>query len=110
VTLITRLYVPFAIIASASTAHAEWLWTRLDKPSPPSMYGHSMVYDSLRDRLILYGGTRFYTESQGNHIHPYVWEWDGEPWNKIRGSVLFLQSNLALGPWPVDFRLQGLFG
>ncbi|MDQ2985553.1 MAG: hypothetical protein M3R13_02370 [Armatimonadota bacterium] len=57
---------------------AEWVWERLDRPSPPSMYEHSMVYDSGRDRLVVYGGARWYSETYGNHHHPYVWEWDGE--------------------------------
>ena len=101
--LVTRsILSPIIAAIAASNAVADWRWERLDKPSPPSMYGHSMVYDSLRDRLVVYGGATYYTESQGTHRHPFLWEWDGEIWHLIRSSVL--PEDVTFGAMAFDSR------
>src|SRR5688500_10190076 len=79
-------------------ATAEWVWTRLDKPSPPSVYGHSLVYDSARGRMVMFGGNTYFVESSGNAILNAVWEWDGETWHEIKDSGLptaFAQGAMA---------------
>ncbi|MGI8922997.1 MAG: kelch repeat-containing protein [Fimbriimonadales bacterium] len=97
----TRFFLPLTItMIVATNASAGWRWERLDKPSPPSMYGHSMVYASLRDRLVVYGGATYYSESQGTHHYPYVWEWDGEIWRMIEDSAM--SEDLVFGAMAFD--------
>ncbi len=45
------------------------------KTAPDSRWGHSMAYDSLRDRVVLFGGA----SSRDNRLSD-TWEWDGEKW------------------------------
>src|SRR5688572_2097258 len=58
-----------------------WMWDGVSwrrvmtsGPSPGARVGHAMAYDSARNRLVLYGGSR------GRTILDDTWEWDGERW------------------------------
>jgi hypothetical protein len=51
-------------------------WTQLTpaiRPSP--RYGHRMVLDTVRGRVVLFGGTH-----QGGVLDNETWEWDGGNW------------------------------
>lgn len=69
-----------------------WTWDGADwsqaSPllSPPPRSRHAMVYDSHRDRVVLYGG------QGGSGILGDTWEWDGSSW---------LQINTAVSPPPL---------
>jgi hypothetical protein len=76
------------LFALVGTAGAEWVWKRLDKPSPPSMFEHKMVYDSHRQRVVVFGGLRYYTESSGYVPVRDVWEFDGREWHLMPNSRL----------------------
>lgn len=63
--------------------HEMWEWDGTDwhkfeetDPWPPKQFGHAMVYDSQRDRIVMYGGHKYY---QGL-ISDETWEWDGRGW------------------------------
>ena len=43
-------------------------WTKMKTEGPPDRYGHSMVYDSESDRIILFGGWSF-AENAGIERH-----------------------------------------
>jgi len=69
--------------ASPTTATSDtWVWSgdRWDRASPArspaSRWGHSMAYDSRRDRIVLFGG---FTESPVQ-ASGETWEWDGSTW------------------------------
>jgi hypothetical protein len=56
----------------------EWdgkVWTQI-KPatSPKGRYSHSLVYDSARQRTVLFGGSSLAD----------TWEWDGKAWTQIK--------------------------
>ena len=55
-----------------------WRHHSLDSVSPPSARsGHAMVYDTARDRIVLFGG------SNGGGD---TWEWDGRSWQLIESE------------------------
>ncbi|MGH3053789.1 MAG: Kelch repeat-containing protein, partial [Gaiellaceae bacterium] len=65
------------------------LWTRLTPsgtpPDPRS--GHSAIYDPVRDRMLMFGGTRY--DSYGTYYYNDVWELSlaGTPaWNQLTPS------------------------
>lgn len=52
-------------------------WQELSTPSaPPARYGHSLAYDELRDRVVLFGGDDT-AQTYGD-----TWEFDGESWTQ----------------------------
>jgi cysteine-rich repeat protein len=53
-------------------------WTRIDTGPPSVRRGAMMAYDSLRKRVVLFGGT-----GPGNAYLNDTWEWDGVRWTKI---------------------------
>ncbi len=51
-------------------------WAQLaTTPSPPSRTGHRLVYDSVRERVVLFGGTNVSNSYLGD-----TWEFDGTGW------------------------------
>jgi len=66
----------------------EWKGTRwvdvspAAEDSPPPMRDHVMVYDSLRKRVVLFGG-----RDDGPEGFDQTWEWDGSSWTEINTSV-----------------------
>ncbi len=60
-----------------------WIWTGTDmdrlfvQPSPPARVFAKMVYDSARERTVLFGGF----DAAMNALDD-TWEWDGETWNE----------------------------
>ena len=59
---------------------AEGQWTRQSPANSPSdRWGHRMVYDARRDRLVLFGGL---TENPVQYSSE-TWEWDGANWSQV---------------------------
>ncbi len=48
-----------------------------DGPNPPATYDHAMAYDSVRGRVVLFGG------NGGLAYLEDVWEWDGASWTSM---------------------------
>lgn len=64
-------------------------WTRLfPDHSPPARAYHTLTYDPLRQRLVLFGGCN------GQVVFNDTWEWDGSDW---------LQCTPATSPRPRQF-------
>jgi len=62
-------------------------WTQVttnDAPSPRSY--SAMAYDSVRDRIVLFGGAHL--ESDGKTVTTYhdTWEFDGAQWTKVNDN------------------------
>jgi hypothetical protein len=60
-----------------------WEWDgstwilRTPATSPPARAKHAMAYDSVRGRVVLFGGDRWHNELLGD-----TWEWDGTTWTE----------------------------
>ena len=55
-------------------------WTKLNPVSSPSTrISHSMAFDSIRGKVVLFGGSHFGVASPEND----TWEWDGSNWTEI---------------------------
>jgi hypothetical protein len=55
-------------------------WTQANTPSAPApRIAHAMTYDSIRHRVVLFGGYNF-----GSPPNPWgdTWEWDGVSWTQ----------------------------
>jgi hypothetical protein len=60
------------------------VWTQVNSPNQPEPRDeHSMVYDSTRQRVVLFGGHGLVTNDELND----TWEWDGTQWTKIDTAV-----------------------
>lgn len=55
----------------------KWILVETKEPPPPRS-GHAMVYDSLMDRLLVFGGK----DDSGNLLND-LWSWDGKKWTLI---------------------------
>ncbi len=55
-------------------------WTLLDDSGPPRVE-HGFVYDSIRDRLVVFGGRDFLT------VFDDTWEWDGNSWSAVNTAT-----------------------
>jgi hypothetical protein len=53
-------------------------WTSAAGTGPSPRQNHAMVYDSSRNRVVLFGGYR-----GGFGFYDDTWEWDGEAWNQV---------------------------
>lgn len=69
---------------------------------------HTMVYDSARDRLVLFGGQSI-TPNGFNLILNDVWEWDGTQWlfRTTNGPARRLNASMA---YDSDRRVSAMFG
>lgn len=55
-------------------------WTQLaPATTPPARWGHRMVYDSRRARIVTFGGRSPTTTAVAND----TWEWDGSNWMQV---------------------------
>ncbi|MBP7433123.1 hypothetical protein KA996_06220 [bacterium] len=53
-------------------------WTKLEPSvSPSARFNHSMIYDSKRGKILLFGG-----ETDSGYLDE-TWEWNGESWSLI---------------------------
>jgi hypothetical protein len=64
-----------------------WVWNGsawiLQNPAtkPPARLGAKMVYDSARNRVVMFGGVL-----SGDTFAGDTWEWDGTNWTQVAGS------------------------
>ncbi|MBL8876933.1 MAG: immunoglobulin domain-containing protein [Phycisphaerae bacterium] len=57
-------------------------WTLLNPAHrPPARAGHAMVYDTARNRVVLFGGVH-----NGDVLANDTWEWDGTDWMQVSSS------------------------
>jgi hypothetical protein len=66
--------------ASGWTEHCQ-VWTAC--PRPPARDSAGLAYDSLRQRLVLFGG-RIFTDPET--VYSDTWEWDGTAWSQVCGQ------------------------
>ena len=60
-------------------------WTKMKTQGPPDRYGHSMVYDSESDRIILFGGWSF-AENVGTN-DTWAYDYNSDTWTVIPSAV-----------------------
>lgn len=58
---------------------ARW-WRLSPTASPPARWLHAVVYDSQRERLVMFGGV----DAQGDWLGD-TWEYDGDTWTQVTG-------------------------
>ena len=69
-------------------------WRLVSNSGPQPRYGHVMAYDSMRERMVLFGGNNgkdFHTGALTDYGD--TWEWDGTQWTEITDQ----------GPEPREF-------
>lgn len=93
--------------ANQSIGGATWewdgtTWKQMAKSSwipmaagPSPRYGHALAYDSLRQRVVLFGG-RTFPPGAGNRYLDDTWEWDGAAWNQVVNAGPSARSNHAM--------------
>lgn len=103
------LFGGFSTVGNTNLADT-WIWdgttwtNRTPAVAPSSRSQHCMVYDSTRDRVLLFGGQR----AAGVLLND-TWSWDGSTWTQVSSSGPALRSLTALA----DDGLRGrvvLFG
>jgi len=66
-----------------------WTLERPAGPRPDARHGHALAYDSLRRRVVLFGGQRarrpqdLRSDGDPRYLHD-LWEWDGTRWSLVR--------------------------
>ncbi len=63
-----------ALHGACGDLEAQVRWVRLPGGMPSPRHGPAISYDSVRDRLVLFGG------NQGGQLLVDTWEWDGVAW------------------------------
>lgn len=63
---------------SSSCLQEGLAWSRIDNGPPLARRGAAITYDSVRGRVILFGGT-----GPANARYNDTWEWDGTRWTKL---------------------------
>ncbi|MEI6565624.1 MAG: HYR domain-containing protein [Verrucomicrobiota bacterium] len=67
----------FNVTVVPASCCLEKAWTQLDVLGPSPRIGHSMAYDTLRGRVVLFGG-----DNNGSLLRD-TWEWDGTSWTMV---------------------------
>ncbi len=66
----------------------EWdgsIWVeRTPATSPPARWDHAMAYDSRRERVVLFGGSRWGGVDLDLND---TWEWDGNAWSQVQSPL-----------------------
>ncbi|MBL8753931.1 MAG: hypothetical protein JNK15_11595 [Planctomycetes bacterium] len=76
-----RLLCLLVAAVPAVRAQANWIERQpAHRPSPRS--GHAMVFDSVRSRVVLFGGRNAAATPLGD-----TWEWDGDDWTQQLPAV-----------------------
>jgi hypothetical protein len=77
-------YVPGVQLNQVNGETWEWNgreWTQVADMGPPPRYGCAMTYDTLRQRVVLFGGYSNLPPRTG--YFDDTWEWDGTEWTQI---------------------------
>lgn len=63
-------------------------WMRISFTGPGPRTFPAMAYDSIRKKVVLFGGNRvlFGTDRKENTFLSDTWEWDGDRWVQTKGS------------------------
>jgi Galactose oxidase, central domain len=61
-------------------------WTQVADIGPPPRLDHTMTYDAIRQRVVLYGGD---ADAYGGQPFGDTWEWDGTEWTQIADTGPF---------------------
>lgn len=69
--------VPVLLGLSATVA-AQGGWVQVSTNAPGARHSHAMAYDSVRGRVVLFGGE----DVVGNNLAD-TWEWDGTTWLQV---------------------------
>ena len=74
-----EMVLPTPVPTPTEAIHAEWprMWVKVSDRGPTARTDHTMVYDSARQRVVLFGGA----DDFGNVLHD-TWEWDGIEWTR----------------------------
>ncbi len=81
----TTYPLPFPECFLGPTITAAWdgtTWTILDDDGP-AVRGHTMAYDNLRHRVLLFGGATSTTSAVESTTNNNLWAWDGTSWSLI---------------------------
>jgi len=70
------LFVLGGFLSEIYASESNWFLTYPPQAPSPRIY-HDMVYDSARDRVVLFGG------SVGQEYSNETWEYNGSTWNRI---------------------------
>lgn len=72
--------VTLLFMVSSNTYSQEWEWVKVADDGLPPHAQYAMAYDSIRERIVLFGGS--------NPEKNDTWEWDGRQWYEVvvRGS------------------------
>jgi hypothetical protein len=69
-------------------------WIQVAEIGPTGRYNHKMIYDSTRERIVLYGGRIVENGTNTNE----TWEWNGTEWMQIADTgPLFQNGSTAMG-------------
>ena len=60
-------------------------WSKMKTEGPPNRYGHSLVYDSESDRMILFGGWNF-VENVGTN-DTWAYDYNTDTWSEVMSAV-----------------------
>jgi Galactose oxidase, central domain len=60
-------------------------WTKMKTEGPPDRYGHSMVYDSESDRMIVFGGWSF-AENAGTN-DTWAYDYNSDTWTEVQTAL-----------------------
>jgi hypothetical protein len=64
-------------------------WTQVADIGPPPRMGYALTYDTVRQRVVLYGG---YDANAKKYLDD-TWEWDGTEWTQIADTGPPARSN-----------------
>src|SRR5215218_1003895 len=70
---------------------AKVLWTQKQDVGPSARGAHAMAYDSVRERVVLFGG-----RAGGGTLQGDTWEWDGGDWTQVADTGPDARSGHAL--------------
>jgi N-acetylneuraminic acid mutarotase len=57
---------------------ASWFWTQRQDIGPQPRLSHTMIYDSSKQKVVLFGG---FGDNSG--LFSDTWEWDGNEWTQV---------------------------
>lgn len=87
----------------AGPADAQQAWSQVNvgpTMRPPARVQHAMVYDSARDRVVMYGGRG---TPSSNQFFADTWEWDGQVWTQVLGAGVaggaLAEHSMAYDSW-----------
>jgi len=71
-------------------------WTQIEETGPAPRCGHAMAYDSLKQRILLFGG--LVGTGGGGVLQPVgdTWEWDGASWTQVADTGPAARTGAAM--------------